>query len=70
MTWCQSCGEQYEGSTHNCGIARVSNDELERLRKIEATAKPVLAAMDSEFYMAHGGIRDALREALGEPSDA
>lgn len=64
MTWCQSCGEQYEGSTHNCGVAHIANDELERLRKIEVAARAVLAAMDSEFYMAHEEIRDALREVL------
>lgn len=49
MTWCQSCGEQYEGSTHNCGVARIANDELERLRKIEAAAQLMLDSMDYEL---------------------
>ena len=48
MNWCQSCGEQYRGTEHNCGWTRITNDrlreleeaerelaELERLRRIE-----------------------------------
>jgi hypothetical protein len=42
MTWCTSCGEQYEGRSHNCGYARVPNDELQRSREIEAAAVELL----------------------------
>lgn len=39
-------------------------DEVERLRKIEAAAGPALAALDREFYAAHEEVRNALRVAL------
>ena len=35
MRWCQTCGEQYEGSTHNCGYVRISKDRLRELEKAE-----------------------------------
>jgi hypothetical protein len=37
MTWCQSCGAQYTGATHNCGWATITKDRLREL--IEAERK-------------------------------
>lgn len=38
MRWCQSCGERYQGTEHNCGWTRISNDELRHLKVRAAEA--------------------------------
>lgn len=82
-TWAQPCLAAVDGVHHYrrpVVSVSVANDaqerlekslgaELERLRKIEAAARPVLDALDREFYCAYAEERGALRAALEASRD-